>query len=299
MTLISKLTGLLRRLANRLFGRTRVNGIVAFAKRAWVRILRRSAASDDAPLPSGEPYAEAGFTERFPHKRVEKFVNASGTYLLPVDLEEDIVLRAIRRGLVFEQEVVDAARRYIVPGTTVLDIGSNFGQMAVEFSKAVGPEGTVHCFEANDFVFELLKRNLLLNGATHAVPHFGAVWHTPGEDLVFPDPDFERFGSYGSYGIDPNARSGKRVRTCAIDAMRFAARVSFIKIDIQGSDLFAMRGARETILRDRPVLIFEFESQFQKEFGTSFEDYFGFIREIGYEVIDTINGINYVVAPKS
>lgn len=299
MTQQNELIGAMRRMASRLVGRQRVNKTVAFVKRMQARLLGRPVALDDAPLPSGEPYAEAGFSERFPHKRVEKFRNDAGTYLLPADLEEDIVLRAIRRGQIFEREVVEAAKRYITPGSVVLDIGSNFGQMAVEFSKAAGPQGTVHCFEANDFVFELLKRNLLLNGADRAVAHFGAVWHTSGQELFFPDPDFKRFGSYGSYGVDPKARAGKRVETLAIDDLGIEGRVSFIKVDIQGSDIFAMRGARATILRDKPVLIFEFEAQFQKEFNTSFQDYQDFIREIGYEIVETVNDINFVIAPKT
>jgi FkbM family methyltransferase len=147
-------------------------------------------------------------------------------------------------------------------------------------------------------VYKLLIRNLKLNGAAQAIPHFCAVWNKSGEELFFPDPDFQRFASYGSYGLDPKAKAGMKVITQRIDDMDIPEKVSFIKVDIQGSDLFAMRGAKQLILRDKPILVFEFEKQFQKEFGTSFKDYQDFIAEIGYEVIETINRINFVIGPK-
>lgn len=246
----------------------------------------------------GEPYLDADLAARYPHKKIAKFVNPGSQYILPTFPPGDIIVNVIRNGAVFEQEIVDMAKRYIVPGSLVLDIGSNLGQMGVEFSKIVGPEGRVHCFEANDFVFELLSRNLKLNGADRAIPHYCAVWETSGVELFFPDPDFKRFESLGSYGVDPQAKAGKKVITQAIDDLGLKEKVSFIKVDIQGSDLFAMRGAKKTILRDKPTIVFEYEKQFQKEFKTSFKDYMDFIKEIDYKVIETINKINFVIGPK-
>lgn len=264
--------------------------------RLWKTITGR------APAPAGPeapalPFADAELASRFPHKPVGRFDTATGSYVLPTDADGDVIVQAIRRGETFEREIVDLAQRTIVPGSVALDVGSNFGQMAIAFSRIIGPAGKVHGFEANDFVFELLKRNLSLNGAGNVVPHFGAVWEESGKELLFPDPDFKRFASYGSYGLDLKAKEGKPVKTMKIDDLDLGGKVSFIKVDIQGSDLFAMRGAKRTILRDKPILVFEFEAQFQKEFGTRFKDYTAFIEEIGYKVRETINGINYVIGP--
>ena len=55
-----------------------------------------------------------------------------------------------------------------------------------------------------------------------------------------------------------------------------------MKVDIQGSDLFALRGAVETIKRHRMPIIFEFYQPFQAEFRTSFQDYVEFVNSISY-----------------
>jgi hypothetical protein len=102
------------------------------------------------------------------------------------------------------------------------------------------------------------------------------------------------------YGIDPNATSGRRVATIAIDSLNIEHPISLInyKVDIQGSDLFAMRGARDTIQKHRLTIIFEFDQQFQSEFGTSFDDYMEFVKSFGYMVDKTVNGINYLIVPR-
>jgi hypothetical protein len=126
----------------------------------------------------------------------------------------------------------------------------------------------------------------------------GAVYNTLGKKLVFPEPDFKRFPSYGSYGIDPNAREGRTVESVTIDSLAIEGPVSFMKVDIQGSDLFALQGARETILKYKMPILFEYEEQFQKDFHTSFDDYIDFVRSINYRFEKIIYGINYLVVPK-
>lgn len=225
---------------------------------------------------------------------IAKFSTATGEWWLPADNDVDIVIKAMKAGDFFERDIVEAASEFIRPGLAVLDIGSNFGQMAVAFSRLTGPAGTVHAFEADAFVFGLLERNIKENGCHNIVAHPGAVWHDDGLTLFYPEPDFERFGSYGSYGIDMKATSGREVRSFTIDSLNIEGPVSFIKVDIQGSDLFALMGARKTIARDRPAIIFEYEEQFQNEFGTSFEDYKRFIRDVGYVLAGEVGGIAYV-----
>src|ERR1700687_6021739 len=103
------------------------------------------------------------------------FETATGRWWLPDDVPTDIVIQAMRAGLVFEPEIIAVAEKYIRKGSIVLDIVSNFGQMAVIFSRLVGPEGTVHAFEADPRTFELLQCNLRENGCSNVVTHTGAV----------------------------------------------------------------------------------------------------------------------------
>ena len=82
-----------------------------------------------------------------------------GSYYLPMGAPGDSVIRTMVKGEIFEPEIVDTAKRFIKEGSVVLDVGSNFGQMAILFSKLVGEQGKVYAFEANRIVFDFLKRN--------------------------------------------------------------------------------------------------------------------------------------------
>lgn len=229
---------------------------------------------------------------------LEYHETALGNFYLPNNAPRDVIVNCIRNGQVFEPEVIETARRLIKRGTVVLDVGANFGQMCILFSEMVGENGQVYAFEADDFVFDVLKKNIEANDCRNIEPICGAVFNEAGKELFFPKQDFERFDAYGSYGIDPNANSGRKVRSVMVDEITFAKPVSFMKVDVQGSDLFAMQGATETIRKHKMPILFEFEQQFQDEFGTSFQDYVKFVDSIGYRFVEVINQINYLVTPK-
>ena len=218
-----------------------------------------------------------------------------GDFYLPQDAPNDVVINCIKEGRVFEPEIVETAKHFIKEGSIVLDVGANFGQMSLLFSKMVGEHGTVYAFEADDFIFEILKKNIEANGCTNIIPVFGAVYNQSGKELIFPKQDFERFAAYGSYGIAPNASSGRIVKSLTIDDFNFQKPVSFMKVDVQGSDLFALQGAILTIKKHKMPILFEFEQQFQEEFDTSFQHYVDFVSSISYKFSEIIIDINYLI----
>jgi len=145
----------------------------------------------------------------------------------------------------------------------------------------------------------LLRKNVDENGATNVIVIEAAVWDKDFEKLPYPTPDFKRFKAYGSYGIDRRgvAESDRFVPSKTIDSFLFTVPISFMKVDVQGSDLRALRGARETIRKHRMPIIYEHEALFDEEFGVSFRDYEGFVESIGYTETAVIGGVNHVIEP--
>lgn len=235
----------------------------------------------------------------FPKKPALELVNnPAGRMFVPVFPDNDVITVAIRTGAVFDEHIIACAAEFVRPGTTAIDVGANFGQMALQFAKMVGDSGKVVAFEADDYVHHILRSNVEVNGLKNVLTINKAVHDVAGNVVYFPDQDFVRFASYGSYGIDPHAQTGRPVETVTVDSLQFEQPVSFMKVDVQGSDLFAMRGARETISRHRMPIIFEYEEQFQQEFGTTFQDYVDFVSEIGYRFVRTIDSINFLIAAR-
>ena len=223
----------------------------------------------------------------------------TGKYYLPTDALDDVVANAIKNNLVFEKEIVEMAAQFIKPDTAVLDVGSNFGQMSILFSQMVGKQGKVHAFDADDWIFEILLKNIEANNKQDIIiPHFGAVYNVENEILFFPVQDFKKFGAYGSYGIDPTSKTGREVKSFTIDGLNIQDQISFMKIDIQGGDLKAMQGAIKTIQKNKMPILFEYEYQFEEEYNLCFQDYVDFVKSINYKFYKTVNGHNFLIIPE-
>jgi hypothetical protein len=82
-------------------------------------------------------------------------------------------------------------------------------------------------------------------------------------------------------------RPGTTLSTCAVavDTLIPAdTHVTFIKIDVQGCDLRALRGLRQTLDRCRPPVVFEYEGISADWHGDPFEAYLAFFLERQYTV---------------
>ena len=217
------------------------------------------------------------------HTELEIGVNPIGKFYLPTDAPKDRVLHEIRYGSIYQEEIIRSLGESLLPGDTVIDLGANVGQMSVYASKRVGPTGTVISIEADPYMSYVLNKNILLNKAYNCKVFSAAAWDKSGEYLPYPDPDLRRFDSLGSYGITPKSTTSRKVPSLAIDDLELK-QVRFVKIDIQGSDLKALQGMKDTIHRCSPFIIMEYESIFDKDFSSSWEDYLSFFEDIGYVI---------------
>lgn len=222
-------------------------------------------------------------------------VTPVGEYYLPIDVENDPVTNTIARGRYFEPNIIEVAKKYIKVDSTVIDIGANFGQMSIEFSKFVGNSGKVISFEAQNFVYKCLEKNIKANNCSNIDIYSRAVYNK--SDLTFYFKNLEKNNTYSMNGVTKEINNSLPVQTVTIDSLKIETPISFIKVDIQGADLFALQGAINTIKKYKPAIIFEYEEQFQETFGTKFQDYVDFVSEINYRFEKTIDGINYLLLP--
>ena len=136
------------------------------------------------------------------------------------------------------------------PGDIVIDGGGYWGDTALYFAQIVGPAGRVVSFEFEPSNLEALHYNLGLNPqlAHHIDVVPSALWNRAGEEVnVHP------FGPGTSIRSDGEARAS----TDTIDALVARGdveRVDFIKLDVEGAELNALRGAEATLRRFRPRL---------------------------------------------
>jgi len=220
-----------------------------------------------------------------------------GNYYLPIKSDQDWIAQCMRRGLLFDEVIIEVAKKYIKPNTVVLDIGANYGQMSIEFAKYVGEKGIVYSFDAQKKVYDILVKNVDVNCPSLVKTFYNAVYDVENKLFRFPTPTFDIVQTLGCFGLNPTIDEGEEVYSITIDSLKIDKPISFMKIDIQGSDIFALRGAKETIFKHRMPIIFEFEQHLQAQFQTSFQDYVDFVASINYHFVECINSTNFLILP--
>lgn len=138
----------------------------------------------------------------------------------------------------------------VAPGDVVLDCGVYTGNTSLYFSQKVGAEGQVHGFEPIGEIFAQYKKNM--RGLTNVTPVNAAITDKKGVlNMAMADA-----GSSLQENVVAGYPSAK-VYGLSIDAYveeKALPRVDFIKMDIEGAEEAALRGAAATIKRFRPKM---------------------------------------------
>ncbi len=156
----------------------------------------------------------------------------------------------------YYEPLLEFGHTLISPSETVVDGGASQGIYTCAFAAKVGPSGRVYAFEPLAYAVECLRNNVALNGFGNVGVFEGALAEKAGTSFI----DMTRGPAYASIVHDFGHGSGTEVATFAIDELRRdgqLGKLDFIKLDVEGAELAALKGARETIGQDKPRLCVE------------------------------------------
>lgn len=148
-------------------------------------------------------------------------------------------------------------------GDYVIDAGGCYGDTALYFSTKAGETGRIFSFEFLPENLKIFEHNLTLNptlsGRIRIIRK--ALWSNSNEDIYIlaNGPGTKVLEK----SDDPMAN---RINTISIDAFmgqNNLPRVDFIKMDIEGSELRALKGAEQTINQHKPKLAISVYHQLQ------------------------------------
>lgn len=136
----------------------------------------------------------------------------------------------------------------LTPESDALVVGAHIGALAIPLSRQCR---RLVAIEANPFTFQLLERNVVLNERANIEVRYGAASDAVGEIDFLCGTD-NSGGSkrvpakyYEEYYYDNPERV--RVPTFRLDDLR--GPFDLIHMDIEGSEVFALRGAQELLPR--------------------------------------------------
>ena len=213
-------------------------------------------------------------------------------------------LRDIKYHLADEKEMI-LLDEFIKPGDTAIDIGGNFAYYTERMSKIVGDEGKIFSFEPIPFTFEifsmLVKKLKLKN-----VIFLKKGVSNKNETIQFRIPKTD-IGTFNTGMAHISARNNnisdinkdydynnEETFDCEVVALDdfFNGNLpglSFIKIDIEGAELFALQGAKNLLAKYKPTILIEINPVFLEGFGLTQENVVSFINENGYKIFHLEN----------
>jgi FkbM family methyltransferase len=184
-------------------------------------------------------------------------------------------------------------------GESVLDVGANYGVYCHHMSRAVGQSGRVYGFEPVPFTFSTLQliAKLLRFRNVELVPK-GCSDKNETVEFELPVQTSGAISAGLSYiagrnndrqGRETHARfAATRKVPCQViridDYLAGSEPVSLLKIDIEGAELLALRGAARTIEQHKPTIICEINPWFLEGFGIRMDDLLGFFFDRQYRL---------------
>ncbi len=148
----------------------------------------------------------------------------------------------------YEYEKQEWISREVRPNRVFWDVGANVGFYSLLASKLVG-SGRVFAFEPAPRNLSYLNQHLALNHATNVEVLPTAVADRNGTSSF----ETEETGFMGHLSVEGSIT----VPTTTLDSLVKEGKVlppDYVKMDIEGAELLALRGASDTFQRFRPVL---------------------------------------------
>lgn len=181
---------------------------------------------------------------------------------------EDVIGRHLYKYGAHEPASTDFLKRFLTfdDGDVILDVGANVGWYSLLFDRIAGSRRVdIFAFEPEPTNFALLDENISRNGARHVTSVRCAVADVAGVRTLHLFDKSNR-GRHSLLAIHPGETVD--VATVALDefweSLRLGARVPrFIKMDIEGFELMALRGASKVLSRC-PLVMLEYSPAYMK-----------------------------------
>ena len=176
-----------------------------------------------------------------------------------------------RTGDQFELDNLQLALKHVKNKRCAIDGGAHYGSwtryMAPVFEK-------VYAFEPHPAIFECLVKNTKHLANVSLVPC--AIGEEKAKVSIADGEDNSGCGYIDGEGDIP---------VVTIDSYKFED-VGFIKLDVEGYEYFALKGAKETIMKYKPIIHLE-DKGHSEQYGIEEGAATAFVKELGAELLAT------------
>ena len=213
----------------------------------------------------------------------EIFSNQDGNFII---FPNDAIAQHIKSGKQWEPHFKIVIEHFISPEDVVIDCGANFGYNAVLMGKKLSNKGLLVAFEPQRIIYQQLNGNLILNNIFNSITYQVALGNGTQSATTMRPVDYE--SSWVNIGDTSIGDGGEEVNIYKLDDFEFN-QVNFIKMDVQGYELFTLEGAKELISTHFPNLFIEIEAHQLAKFNVTESQLIDYIKSFGYRMFKINN----------
>ncbi len=171
----------------------------------------------------------------------------------------------------------------------MLDIGAEHGFFSVAFTRSSEGERRAIAIEPSPVAYPVLVDQLRMNCVDTVVPLNMAVGENAGqiEMAIRGNHAITAFGSYEDLTSERHTIPLQRVDDVCRD---YAFEPDLMKVDVEGYELFVLRGAREVLTRFGPLLLLEIHPAQIASLGNTVPELVRFLEECGYAHVHSVTG---------
>lgn len=205
----------------------------------------------------------------------------------------------------FKEKQRDRLYSMVNPGDVVLDVGTNIGETLLHFARLVGDAGYVYGFEPDEHNYSNVQVNISLNPSenlhvfnlgvsdrTDTVKLFRVDANNLGMNRILTEDEAAKFDNFTTIEVDTIDN---------VISMNEIDHVDVIKIDIEGYEMHALRGAANLIATQKPKLFIEVGYTRLINNGTGPNEMVEFLHQFGYTIrhseTDELIGADYDFSP--
>lgn len=178
----------------------------------------------------------------------------------------------------YEPSILKCITRYCETQSVIIDIGANIGALTVFFSK-IANEGQVISIEPGSENFRYLNKNIEHNACDNVKALNFGIANYNGKAIFNYVPSVAACSFISTSGVKEGCQ--EEVQMLTLDQLLYdihLSRIDLIKLDVEGGELDALKGARTTIETFNPKLLIEWNPATMKRFyDTSGEELYEFI----------------------
>ncbi len=166
----------------------------------------------------------------------------------------------------------------------ILDVGANIGWYSILFSKRF-PQSKIYSFEPIQDTYKYLVTNVVLNHASNVFPFNIGLSEKEGSSTFFYFPG----GSVLASEKNLIQCSKAQETVCKVDLLdKFITtlkvdRLDLIKCDVEGAELFVIKGGISSIKEFLPIIFIELFERWTLQFNYHPNEIIQMLNEAGYE----------------